>query len=92
MAVTLSPQIEELVRRKVASGQYESAREVLETAVRLLDERDRWAAVQAELERGFDQLDRGEGVIWTPELMDRRQQEAAENARRGKPVKDAVTP
>ena len=92
MAVTLSPQLEELVRRKVASGQYESAREVLETAVRLLDERDRWDALQAELERGFDQLDRGEGVIWTPELMDRRQQDAAENARLGKPVKDAVTP
>ncbi len=92
MAVTLSPQLEELVRRKVESGRYHSAGHVLEGALRLLDERDRWATLQAELHLGFDQLDRGEGVVWTPELMERLKQEASENARLGKPVKDAVKP
>ncbi len=92
MAVTLSPQLEELVRRKVESGLYQSAGEVLEEALRLLDERDHWATLQAELNQGFDQLDRGEGVVWTPEFRDRLKQEATENSRLGKPVKDAVKP
>ena len=92
MDVTLSPELKELVRRRVESGRYHSAGQVIEEALLLLDERDHWAALQAELKQGFDQLDRGEGVVWTPEIMDRLKREASENSRLGKPVKDAVKP
>lgn len=92
MVVTLSPQLEQLVRRKVESGRYQSFDEVVEEALGLLEERDRWDTFQAELKVGFDRLDRGEGVLWAPELMVRLKREAVENFRLGKPVKDAVKP
>ena len=92
MDVTLSPQIERLIRRQIESGRFRSAVDVIEEALRLLDERDRSATLEAELNRGFAQLDRGEGAVWKPGSMDRLQREATENSRRRKPVKDAVKP
>jgi antitoxin ParD1/3/4 len=41
MNVNLTPQLEELVRSKVASGLYTSASEVVREALRLMDEQDR---------------------------------------------------
>ncbi len=39
--VSLTPELEALVDRKVASGRYRSASEVVRAALRLLDERER---------------------------------------------------
>jgi antitoxin ParD1/3/4 len=41
MNVNLSPQLEELVRSKVACGLYTSASEVVREALRLMEEQDR---------------------------------------------------
>lgn len=41
MNVNLPPQLEELVRSKLASGLYTSASEVVREALRLMDEQDR---------------------------------------------------
>ena len=41
MNVNLTPQLEELVRSKVASGLYTSASEVVREALRLMEEQDR---------------------------------------------------
>ncbi len=41
MNVNLTPQLEDLVRSKVASGLYTSASEVVREALRLMDEQDR---------------------------------------------------
>jgi antitoxin ParD1/3/4 len=41
MNVNLTPQLEELVRSKVASGLYTSASEVVRDALRLMEEKDR---------------------------------------------------
>jgi antitoxin ParD1/3/4 len=41
MNVNLTPQLEELVRSKVASGRYTSASEVVREALRLMEEHDR---------------------------------------------------
>jgi antitoxin ParD1/3/4 len=41
MNVNLTPQLEELVRQKVASGLYSSASEVVREALRLMEEQDR---------------------------------------------------
>lgn len=48
MNVNLTPQLEELVRVKVASGMYTSASEVVREALRLMDEQDRLRAAKLE--------------------------------------------
>lgn len=46
--VNLTPELEALVRDKVASGLYNSASEVVREALRLMQERDQLRAVQLE--------------------------------------------
>ncbi len=65
MNVSLTPTLEELVQRKVATGLYNSASEVVREALRLLEERDemrkmRLGALRKEISVGLDQLERGE--------------------------------
>lgn len=52
MNVSLTPQLEDLVKKKVESGLYGSASEVMREAPRLLDERDRLHAMRLEELRG----------------------------------------
>jgi antitoxin ParD1/3/4 len=52
MNVSLTPQLEDLVQQKVASGRYGSASEVMREALRLLEERDRVHALRLEELRG----------------------------------------
>ena len=59
MNVSLTPQLEELVKKKVKSGLYGSASEVMREALRLLEERDRIRAMRleelrAEIRKGLD--------------------------------------
>jgi antitoxin ParD1/3/4 len=59
MNISLTPQLEELVKRKVDSGLYVSASEVMREALRLLEERDRLNVMRleelrAELKKGLD--------------------------------------
>jgi len=59
MNVSLTPQLEELVKRKVESGLYGSASEVMREALRLLDEHDRLRTMRleelrAEIQKGMD--------------------------------------
>ncbi len=51
MDIPLDPEIEAVVRRKVASGEYPSVAVLVEEALFLLVQRD-WADRQAELNRG----------------------------------------
>ena len=65
MNVSLTPTLEELVQRKVATGLYNSASEVIREALRLLEERDemrqmRLGTLRKEISVGLDQLQRGE--------------------------------
>ena len=59
MNVFLTPQLEALVQRKVESGLYGSASEVMREALRLLEERDRLRSMRleelrAEIQQGLD--------------------------------------
>ncbi|MDR3566479.1 MAG: type II toxin-antitoxin system ParD family antitoxin [Syntrophobacteraceae bacterium] len=59
MNVSLTPQLEEMVKRKVESGLYGSASEVMREALRLLEEQDRLQAVRieelrAEIKKGLE--------------------------------------
>jgi len=67
MNVSLTPELEELVRKKVESGMYLSASEVVRDALRLLDEQDRLRQarldeLRKEIAVGVAQADRGELV------------------------------
>ena len=92
MRVDLDAQFAALVRGKGESGSYADAEDVVRAAPRLLDEHDRHSALRAELLIGFPQIERGERVDFTPELLDQLVGESEEDARAGKPVKDAVGP
>ena len=65
MNVSLTPELEQLIHKKVETGLYLSASEVVREALRLLEERDRIQAlrfeeVRKEIQIGIDQADRGE--------------------------------
>src|SRR3990172_7887220 len=66
MNVSLTKELEKLVTTKVKSGLYHTASEVVREGLRLLEERDRLYQlrldeVRAEVKKGVNQLDRGEG-------------------------------
>ncbi len=69
MNVNLTPQLEELVKKKVASGLYNSASEVVREALRLLEEQDRVRAVKLEqLQHDIRQrLESGKPSPWNPD-------------------------
>lgn len=67
MNVSLTPELEKFVARKVKSGRYTSASEVVREALRLLEreEKTREEQIQEfnqELQRRIEALDRGEHV------------------------------
>ena len=69
MNVNLTPQLEEMVRAKVASGLYTSASEVVREALRLMDEQDRLRAAKVEqLREDIRQgLGSGPSAAWSAE-------------------------
>jgi antitoxin ParD1/3/4 len=93
MSIQLPPDVEDDIRSKVESGLFPDAAEVVREALRLLDEQERQlAALRAKLQSGLDQLDRGEGVPFTPELMAEIRREADERFRRGEQPNPDVCP
>ena len=74
MNVNLTPQLEELVRSKVASGLYTSASEVVREALRLMDEQDRMRAAKLEQLRGEVRrgLESGASEDWSVKSVKRQ--------------------
>jgi len=67
MNISLTPELERLVSEKVQTGRYATASEVIREGLRLLEEQDqlkqrRLAEVRQKIDRGLEQLDRGQGV------------------------------
>ena len=67
MNVTLSPHLEEMVRRQVGEGKYGSPNEVVAEGLRLLEELDvsehaRLVALQRDIARAAEQADNGDTV------------------------------
>ena len=61
MRIVLTPKLEEMVRNKVASGLYSDSSEVIQEALRLLQERDNLR--QGKLDRLREELAKGEADI-----------------------------
>jgi hypothetical protein len=67
MELTITPEIEGVIQRKLESGQYETPQQVLESAVHRLDEDDAdfgWstAELQAAIDVGWEEAERGIGM------------------------------
>jgi len=67
MVLRLTSELEELLERVKALGEYDDPNDVIEAALRLLENRIRQDRYDAMIQIGIDQLDRGESVEWTPE-------------------------
>jgi antitoxin ParD1/3/4 len=65
MNVSLTPELEQFVQSRVASGRYQTASEVIREGLRLLEEREEaretaLRELRTKLRRAIEQADRGE--------------------------------
>jgi antitoxin ParD1/3/4 len=88
MGITHAPDIETMIKEKVASGLYPNADEMLREALRRLDEHDRLQWLRAANAKGEE----GEGEEHTPELMERIYQNAIRRYRAGETPSSDVVP
>jgi len=91
--VSLTPELEALIRQKVESGRYNNASEVVRDALRQLEAREqRLTELRAALAVAEEQIVRGEVVEWTPELHAEIMRRAREAARAGERPRADVCP
>ena len=69
MQISISGEMEQFIRAKVRSGQFASDDEVVAGALELLKETERLSdqdieTLRAEIQKGVDELNRGEGAVW----------------------------
>ena len=72
--VNLTPQLEQMIRQKVASGLYASASEVIREALRLMEEQERVRGARIEQLRQEirDGLNSGDPTSWNAEEIKRK--------------------
>jgi antitoxin ParD1/3/4 len=93
MQIDLDGQVIKLIQQQIERGDYQDANDVVRDAVLMMNEREeRLNRLRAELAIGLEQIERGEMIDLTPELLDEIATEAEANMRDGKPVRDAVKP
>lgn len=84
MTIQLPADVEASIRQKVERGDFPDAGEVVREAMRLLDAQERdLAELRAKPRIGLDQLDRGEGIPFTPELVEQMRRDADARLARG---------
>ena len=93
MHINLSVEMEGFIKNKVASGFYSNATEVIRDAIRRMQaEESRLAAWRAAIKIGDDQLNRGEGMGYTPEALNDITQSAIGAMHSGQPMDPDVLP
>ena len=93
MVIHVTPEIEADIRRWVESGKYADESEVVREALLTLNAQEkRLQEIRASLAEAAASIERGEGIEWTPELMDEIEREVEERVRRGDLPKPDVCP
>lgn len=93
MNVSLTPRLEEIVRKKVDSGLYNNASEVVREAIRQMDNRDqRLERLRAAIAEADEDVRRGNVFDWTETSMQEIIAEADEERRLGIPADADVQP
>ena len=83
MVIHVTPEIEADIRQRVESGEFTDESELLRTALRMLDVRERRLhEIRTSLAEAKASIERGEGIEWSPELMKEIEREVAERVRR----------
>ena len=84
MTITLTPELEQLVTRRVRTGQYSTPSEVVDRGLRLLEQEEalneaRLQHLKREIALGIEQADRGQTKPFDPDdLLRRVRQQMAE--------------
>lgn len=81
MNISLTPELERIVRRKVDSGLYNNASEVIREALRLMVEQERMEAMKLELLRA--EIDLAGGKPTVANLYERRPRASSQERMRG---------
>lgn len=76
MNISLTPKLENMVRKKVESGLYGNASEVVREALRAMDDRDSFKRLQAAIAEGDADFERGDSYELTPALIEEMAREA----------------
>jgi antitoxin ParD1/3/4 len=93
MAIQLPADIEARIQERVERGDFPDAGEVIREAMRLLDAQEsQLEELRAKLQVGLDQLDRGEGIPFTPELVSQMRRDAEVRFKRGERPNPDVMP
>lgn len=93
MHVNLSPEMEGFIKSKVSGGFYGNATEVIRDAIRRMQaEEARIAAWQAAIQKGDDQLAKGEGIAYTPDTLHDITQSAIGTLHGSQPMDPDVLP
>jgi antitoxin ParD1/3/4 len=92
MNISLTPELEAMIRERVDSGRYASASEVVREALRIMERKDQYDALRREIQIGIDQAERGELVAYTRDMMAELIRESEEAHRLGKSTSDFVEP
>jgi antitoxin ParD1/3/4 len=90
--ISLTPQLEALIRQKVETGMHNNASEVVREALWLMEERERYSRPRAALAIGDEQSTPGDVTTWTPGTLDQLKREANEEDRQGFPISGEVQP
>ncbi len=93
MHINLTKEMETYLQSKVREGFYSNASEVIRDAVRRMREEDeKLEALKRAVRVGDEQLDRGEGRLYSRELLDTMTKAARAGARQGRKVGPDVAP
>ena len=94
--IELPDQLEAYIQYKIETGLYSNGAEVIRDALRHRMQEDAEAAralrLREAVQLGFQQIERGEGAEWTPQLRARIKQEAMKRAQEGRRPKADVLP
>ena len=75
MSISLAPELEDLIHKKVESGRYDSVSDVVSKALRLLEEQEQLRAVRLEeikheIALGLKDLDEGRSLPLNDETLE----------------------
>lgn len=93
MHINLPKEMENYLQTKVSAGFYSNASEVIRDAIRRMRvEDEKLDALRAAVRAGDEELDRGEGRAYTPELLEKMTETARAGAKQGRKVGREVAP
>jgi antitoxin ParD1/3/4 len=93
MHINLPKEMENHLQAKVRAGFYSIASDVIRDAIRRMRAEDeKLEALRAAVLAGDDELDRGEGRLYTPELLGTMTETARAGAKQGRKIGRDVVP